>query len=508
MTLHARETPDDGIHGPYAWTFADATARAAFTPTSGYPFVEAQLTVSDLNKWALDLDTGDAYRLTSLGPTTWTVAAVATGSGNVSGPGTSTDNAVARFNGTDGELIQESGVIIDDSDNITGVGTINGVSPTAHGTRHNPTGSDPVTTAAAVAATVGQSNSVGTANSLARSDHTHEHAAGTPVNVTKAANSAGVATTFARSDHKHDVTTAAPTAAGLGTTSGEGSATTLARSDHTHQANTAPANVTKAAAAIGTSTQPARADHKHDVTTATAVALTDSTNAEGASTSLARADHTHAHGTRGGGTLHAGATTSTAGFMSATDKQKVDLISLASTMRFIFSIDGHSSNSEADQGFNNGHPSIIMRGSTPTQDPEVRWSVPFGLPGYTSGTGVVRILFTTNVSGGAGDTVIWRWGWRYADDGDDMDPPNDEYSNNGAFSHDVSAVVEDTMTLATIDTIGASEMAELAAADIAFFRLSRESQSNAADDFDEDVYVHGIWIEYTGNVFAPGHLIA
>ncbi len=39
--------------------------------------------------------------------------------------GTSTDNAIARFDGTTGELIQNSGVIIDDTNNITGVVNIN-----------------------------------------------------------------------------------------------------------------------------------------------------------------------------------------------------------------------------------------------------------------------------------------------------------------------------------------------------------------------------------------------
>jgi len=46
------------------------------------------------------------------------------GSGDVSGPGSSTDNAVARFDGTGGKTIQDSGVTIDDSDNVSGVGNI------------------------------------------------------------------------------------------------------------------------------------------------------------------------------------------------------------------------------------------------------------------------------------------------------------------------------------------------------------------------------------------------
>lgn len=179
-----------------------------------------------------------------------------------------------------------------------------------------------------------------------------------PVNVTKTSASAGLSSEAARADHKHDVSTAAPAAAGVGTVSGEGSATTLARSDHTHQSNTAPVNVTKAAANIGTSTEPARADHKHDVTTAVAVALgIGSSNNEGVATTLARSDHTHTitghgsttavvsgagtvgvvtnfargdhthgHGTHADGTHHAAATVSVAGFMSASDKAKLNNI--------------------------------------------------------------------------------------------------------------------------------------------------------------------------------------
>lgn len=40
------------------------------------------------------------------------------GTGDVVGPASSTDNAIARFNGTDGKAIQNSGVIIDDSNNV------------------------------------------------------------------------------------------------------------------------------------------------------------------------------------------------------------------------------------------------------------------------------------------------------------------------------------------------------------------------------------------------------
>jgi hypothetical protein len=48
--------------------------------------------------------------------------------------------------------------------------------------------------------------------------------------------------------------------------------------------------------------------------TASAVGITDATNGAGSSTNLALADHVHAHGTRGGGTLHAVASSTGAGF--------------------------------------------------------------------------------------------------------------------------------------------------------------------------------------------------
>ncbi len=49
---------------------------------------------------------------------TWTQFGTSGGSGDVVGPASSTDNAVARFDSTTGKIIQNSGVIIDDSNNI------------------------------------------------------------------------------------------------------------------------------------------------------------------------------------------------------------------------------------------------------------------------------------------------------------------------------------------------------------------------------------------------------
>jgi hypothetical protein len=44
--------------------------------------------------------------------------------GEMTGPNTSTDNAVARYDGTDGTTVQDSGVVIDDSNNVSGIVTI------------------------------------------------------------------------------------------------------------------------------------------------------------------------------------------------------------------------------------------------------------------------------------------------------------------------------------------------------------------------------------------------
>lgn len=56
--------------------------------------------------------------------TNWYTATTAAGSGDVGGPGASTDEAVARFSGAGGETLQNSGVLIDDTDNVTGVTTL------------------------------------------------------------------------------------------------------------------------------------------------------------------------------------------------------------------------------------------------------------------------------------------------------------------------------------------------------------------------------------------------
>lgn len=128
----------------------------------------------------------------------------------------------------------------------------------------------------------------------------------------------GMANTASRSDHKHSIDVGAASNLVVGQSAGLGASLLLSLADHAHGVPVgAPVTITKAAAVTGASGNFSDADHKHDVSTAAAVTLTDASNTEGGATSLARSDHTHSHGARGGGTLHALATGSVAGFMSA-----------------------------------------------------------------------------------------------------------------------------------------------------------------------------------------------
>jgi hypothetical protein len=99
----------------------------------------------------------------------WTPTA---SSGDVQGPASATANAVALYNGTTGKLIKNSTLVVDGSGNITGAGTYNGVTVTAHAARHAPGGADALGTAAPTQG-IGAANTEGTASTFARSDHNH-----------------------------------------------------------------------------------------------------------------------------------------------------------------------------------------------------------------------------------------------------------------------------------------------------------------------------------------------
>jgi hypothetical protein len=115
------------VHRPYATTYANAAAR---TGATGFPRGIGGATVAftsdDLYKLVLQTDDKTEWILTATAPTWVQVGGPggAGGIGDVVGPGSSTDNAVARFDATTGKLIQNSSMTC--ADDLSGeVGYIN-----------------------------------------------------------------------------------------------------------------------------------------------------------------------------------------------------------------------------------------------------------------------------------------------------------------------------------------------------------------------------------------------
>lgn len=128
-----------------------------------------------------------------------------------------------------------SGALNMGTNNITNVGTVDGVTVSAHAARHAPGGADPISTASAVGLDASSTNTTGTGTSLARNDHTHalDTTNGTISTVAAdAVASNGTATGLARRDHVHAVSVGTPVT--IGTSNAAGTATSLARSDHQH----------------------------------------------------------------------------------------------------------------------------------------------------------------------------------------------------------------------------------------------------------------------------------
>lgn len=82
------------------------TAQRPSSPVAGY--VRFNTTTSTLETW------DGSQWITQSG-----------GSGDVTGPGSSTDNAVVRFDGTGGTLLQNSGVLISDANAVSGLASLN-----------------------------------------------------------------------------------------------------------------------------------------------------------------------------------------------------------------------------------------------------------------------------------------------------------------------------------------------------------------------------------------------
>lgn len=100
---------------------SDNLKRASGDPNAGAG------TAGNLGDIYQRTDAGEVYVNTDGTATGW-LDITSFGFGDVSGPASSTDNAIARFNGTTGKVIQNSSATVDDNGNIdNSEGTYNGV---------------------------------------------------------------------------------------------------------------------------------------------------------------------------------------------------------------------------------------------------------------------------------------------------------------------------------------------------------------------------------------------
>lgn len=131
--LQLLDANGDPYSGAKAYFYLTGTTTATDT------YTESTLTTPHTNPVIADatgtfapiyLDSGITYKIVfkdSDDVTLYTVdpsAIAASSVADVSGPASSTDNAVARFSGTTGKTVQNSGVIVDDSNNVTGVSSL------------------------------------------------------------------------------------------------------------------------------------------------------------------------------------------------------------------------------------------------------------------------------------------------------------------------------------------------------------------------------------------------
>jgi len=130
---------------------ADLISDIALTP--GNARNELTVTLTSAQTGTIQLTSTDVPLQNNLSPELVSNVEQSGGQGDVVGPGASTDDAVVRFDGTTGKLVQGSGVTVDDSGNVSVPGTVDGRDVATDGTKLDgvEAGAD-VTDAANVAA--------------------------------------------------------------------------------------------------------------------------------------------------------------------------------------------------------------------------------------------------------------------------------------------------------------------------------------------------------------------
>ena len=101
-------------HVIHAFTYADAAAR---TGAIG-------LVTADIGKVAKQSDDDSFWLLTATTPAWGHVAVAGGGYADIAGPSSAVDNALARFSGTTGKIVKNSGAILDDLNNLTIPGSL------------------------------------------------------------------------------------------------------------------------------------------------------------------------------------------------------------------------------------------------------------------------------------------------------------------------------------------------------------------------------------------------
>lgn len=124
----------DGTNNVYTTsTYPDTNAVSTILYASSANVMAALATGNDgvlitshtgVPSWLANGTTGQLLTATTNSPPTWTT--VATGTGDVVGPGSATDNALVRFDSTTGKLIQNGVITEDDTGNLSVTASVSG----------------------------------------------------------------------------------------------------------------------------------------------------------------------------------------------------------------------------------------------------------------------------------------------------------------------------------------------------------------------------------------------